>query len=271
MSLTKLEENLSIIENLPDAPTMESTELKRKFDESSIKIKDYINETLTVEIDNIVTQIKKDISSKLLEDNKKKYYVGKLIFDTENVNPSTYLGFGTWQLWGQGRVPVGINPNDSDFNTVEKTGGEKTHKLTVDELASHTHKFTGSAHTHTYSKSATTSGSTALTVNQIPSHTHAHRVVKQLWSQLINRDATGALPSGVNSNGFNQGWSEWVGSGNCANQATGGGQGHTHSIALSSTNTGSSTQNGTNSDTGSNTAHNNLQPYITCYIWKRTA
>ena len=30
MSLTKLEENLSIIENLPDAPTMESTELKQK-------------------------------------------------------------------------------------------------------------------------------------------------------------------------------------------------------------------------------------------------
>ena len=155
MALTKLEENLNTIENLPDSPTLESTELKKKFDESSIKIKDFINETLTTEIDNIVTQIKKDINNKILEDNKKKYYVGKLIFDTKNVNPATYLGFGKWQLWGQGRVPVGINPNDSDFNTVEKTGGEKTHKLSLAEIPSHTHTFKGNAtssagtHTHT--------------------------------------------------------------------------------------------------------------------------
>ena len=63
MALTKLEENLNTIENLPDSPTLESTELKKKFDESSIKIKDFINETLTTEIDNIVTQIKKDINN----------------------------------------------------------------------------------------------------------------------------------------------------------------------------------------------------------------
>ena len=63
MALTKLEENLNTIENLPDSPTLESTELKKKFDESSIKIKDFINETLTTEIDNILTKIKKDINN----------------------------------------------------------------------------------------------------------------------------------------------------------------------------------------------------------------
>ena len=162
MSLTKLEENLSIIENLPDAPTMESTELKQKFDEGSIKIKDYINETLTVEIDNIVTQIKKDISNKLLEDNKKKYYIGKLIFDTQNVNPATYLGFGTWQLWGQGRVPVGINPNDSDFNAVEKTGGEKTHQLTIEEMPSHNHSIKKQVDNNSGNKISVGSGSATL-------------------------------------------------------------------------------------------------------------
>ena len=31
--------------------------------------------------------------------------------------------------WGKGRVPVGINTSDSDFKTVEKTGGEKTQNL----------------------------------------------------------------------------------------------------------------------------------------------
>ena len=183
MALTKLEENLNTIENLPDSPTLESTELKKKFDESSIKIKDFINETLTTEIDNIVTQIKKDINNKILEDNKKTYDVGKLIFDTKNVNPATYLGFGTWQLWGQGRVPVGINPNDSDFNTVEKTGGEKTHKLSLAEIPSHTHTFKGNAtssagtHTHTlnnhtHSFSGTTSGNGAH-AHTLNNHTHS--------------------------------------------------------------------------------------------------
>ena len=39
MSLTKLEENLSIIENLPDAPTMEYNELKQKLNEKDNLIK----------------------------------------------------------------------------------------------------------------------------------------------------------------------------------------------------------------------------------------
>lgn len=279
MSLTKLEENLSIIENLPDAPTMESTELKQKFDEGSIKIKDYINETLTVEIDNIVTQIKKDISNKILEDNKKKYYVGKLIFDTKNVNPATYLGFGTWQLWGSGRVPVGVDTSQTEFNTVEKTGGEKTHKLTVAELASHTHTFTGKAHTHTlnnhthtYNKSNSTSGSTALTLTQIPRHKH-HMV-----GNFTGVSGKSHLPKFVYAG------ADWVSDDlDDTNQYTGGNSsgktdGHTHSISTTSTNTGgnsgntsSTIQGGTNSNTGSNTAHNNLQPYITCYIWKRVS
>ena len=72
----------------------------------------------------------------------------------------------------KGKVSVGLNVDDTDFNTLGKTGGEKTHTLTIAELASHTHTFTGNPHTHTYSKSNSTSGSTTLTVNQIPSHSH---------------------------------------------------------------------------------------------------
>ena len=41
----------------------------------------------------------------------------------------------------QGRFPVGLDTNDTDFNIIGKTGGEKTHKLTVSEMPSHKHNM----------------------------------------------------------------------------------------------------------------------------------
>lgn len=38
-----------------------------------------------------------------------------------------------------GRVPVGLDSDDTDFNEIGKTYGEKEHTLTVDELAEHNH------------------------------------------------------------------------------------------------------------------------------------
>lgn len=76
MSITKFEANLNIIENLPDRPTLKSNELKKKFDEASLLIKKYINETLTEEIDGLITQIKSNVSKSLLEDNKKNTMLG---------------------------------------------------------------------------------------------------------------------------------------------------------------------------------------------------
>ena len=42
---------------------------------------------------------------------------------------------------GKGRTLVGKDSTDTDFNTLGKTGGEKTHKLTVDEMPSHKHSM----------------------------------------------------------------------------------------------------------------------------------
>lgn len=39
----------------------------------------------------------------------------------------------------QGRTLVGVNTSDNDFKTPEKTGGEKTHKLTISEMPRHSH------------------------------------------------------------------------------------------------------------------------------------
>lgn len=39
----------------------------------------------------------------------------------------------------KGRVITGIDSNDTDFDVLGETGGEKTHTLTVDEIPSHNH------------------------------------------------------------------------------------------------------------------------------------
>ena len=120
---------------------------------------------------NIENAISEAIAQAILEDNKKKYYVGKIIMDTANVNPATYLGFGTWQYWGQGRVPVGVDASDSDFNAVEKTGGEKKHTMTIAELVDHTHVLVGSEGTAHNKIETAAYGSSTSGNNIILSHT----------------------------------------------------------------------------------------------------
>jgi len=51
--------------------------------------------------------------------------VGFIYISTVNTNPGTYLG-GTWSAFGVGKVLVGVDTGDVDFNTPEKTGGAKT-------------------------------------------------------------------------------------------------------------------------------------------------
>ena len=40
-------------------------------------------------------------------------------------NPAVLFGFGTWVAFGAGRVPVGLNPSDPLFDSLEETGGSK--------------------------------------------------------------------------------------------------------------------------------------------------
>lgn len=124
--------------------------------------------------------------------------VGSIYMTTVETNPSEIFGFGTWELWGAGRVPVGVDTTQTEFNTVEKMDGEKTHLLIQSELP----KTIGQALIYDSGAAEQSSSMDALTTQ---------------WSKKYR---TG-LYNVVNESGGN--------------------------------------------------AHNNLQPYITCYMFKRTA
>ena len=70
-----------------------------------------------------------------------QYPIGYILIDAGNTNPFTFLGYGTWQAFGAGRVLVGLDATQAEFDTLGEIGGEKTHVLTIAEMPSHKHKF----------------------------------------------------------------------------------------------------------------------------------
>lgn len=88
------------------------------------------------------------------------YPIGSLYWSSKSTDPSTLFG-GTWTqikdrfVWAKG-----------DNDTVNATGGAKTVTLTVNQIPSHTHTFTGSE--------VTTGGSSATNTGSESSHTHSY-------------------------------------------------------------------------------------------------
>lgn len=73
-------------------------------------------------------------------DVKLLYPIGSIYMSIQDTNPSVFFG-GTWERIAKGKTLVGVDENDTDFNASSKTGGEKTHQLTVEELPKHRHKI----------------------------------------------------------------------------------------------------------------------------------
>lgn len=67
--------------------------------------------------------------------------IGSTYITQTNTNPNTILNFGTWERL-KGKVCVGLDEDDTDlyFDTIGKTGGEKKHTQTIDEMPSHNHE-----------------------------------------------------------------------------------------------------------------------------------
>lgn len=119
------------------------------------------------------------------------YPVGAIYLSTSNAHPSTLFG-GTWEAWGGGRVPVGVDTSNLKYLLSNMQGGEETHTLTVDEMPAHTH--------------------------WIPQHDKSGSAMA--WTPEV-QSSFYAYGSETTSRGGSQ-------------------------------------------------AHNNMPPYITCYMWRRT-
>ena len=63
------------------------------------------------------------------------YPVGSIYMSVNSTSPASLFG-GSWERWGNGRVPVGVDSYDNKFDYSEKTGGSKTagHRHDADGL-----------------------------------------------------------------------------------------------------------------------------------------
>lgn len=68
--------------------------------------------------------------------------IGSTYITQTDTNPATILKFGTWERL-KGKVCLGLDEDDENFNAVGKTGGEKTHTLTIAEMPKHSHQIYG--------------------------------------------------------------------------------------------------------------------------------
>lgn len=84
---------------------------------------------------------------------KKVYPVGCIYISITSTNPATVFGFGTWVAFGAGKTLVGLDSENTAFDTAEETGGVETVTLTSAQsgVPAHNHGNTGNQsadHTH---------------------------------------------------------------------------------------------------------------------------
>lgn len=166
------------------------------------------------------------------------YPVGSIYISTSGTNPANLFG-GTWQAFGTGRTLVGINTGDGDFNSVEKTGGSKTKTLAVANIPSHTHSIPA------LSGTAASAGA----------HNHYN-------STFFVGHGNAWVLNDSNSDGIAGTDNACPGCGYWTTKYNSTAGAHTHSVTTNASTTGA---------TGSTSAFSTMDPYITVYMWKRTA
>lgn len=73
------------------------------------------------------------------------YQIGDILATSNPKNPNTNWTGTSWERIANGKTLVGVDEGQPEFNTVMKQGGEKTHTLSINEIPSHNHGYTGVA------------------------------------------------------------------------------------------------------------------------------
>ncbi len=230
-------------------------------------------------IDGTCTKFSSELQNFLL----KVYPVGSIYISYSATNPQTLFG-GTWESFGKGQTLVGIDTSSTEFKTLGQTGGAKSISYTpggtigstglnINQIPSHTHSI---SHTHTTPQTNTSTMSlTAQSATPVyQANTKYYKdVVKKVSGGDINIITASGTSSATNTKAIT---------------ITGGA--HTHSVtgtvtvpamttnsiststsgAAGKSNTSGYSDGHTHTFTGTATTLNNLQPYITVYMWKRT-
>ena len=167
--------------------------------------------------------------------------VGAVFIAVVSTNPATLLGYGTWSAIAAGRMLVGLDSGDTDFDLVEEVGGAKTKTIAQTNLpnistgAGTSHNHTQDAHTHVQDAHSHTQRYHSATTGPLSGPTTAPDASS---NTPTNYGIVTATTIATNQNAT------------ATNQAEAA---HTHSLG------------------GSGTALNVVNPYFVVYIWKRTA
>ena len=171
------------------------------------RISDIKTKNISVKSDKLYSSINYQQIRELI------YPVGSIyISATDDTVAKVQARFGgTWEKFAAGKGIFGVNTSETEFNTVLKTGGEKTHTLTIAEMPK-----------------------------------HRHTIVHRQWhvSETSHNSSSGAIYA-------------WTTTGTSQNFKT-----NTADLGADANDM---------LTTGGGSSHNNLSPYITVYIYRRTA
>ena len=198
------------------------------------------NQELTQEIENLKNEIltlKDELNSTVTSDSilKQVYPVGSIYISVDNTDPSELFG-GTWKVYASGKTLVGVDSDNMNYSSVNKTGGSSTVTLSVSNLPSHTHSI------------PTLTGTTS----QTGSHNHGMESSYIAWPTHSSTGSEWHVTFHHETDVANGVYTKWF-------TASPGGA-HQHTITTYSSIT---------DPAGSGASFSIQNPYITVYMWKR--